>query len=103
MNRCVIALFLSLSMFMVPACATAHADTTDDAYLEVVREQGVHGSDASLIRMGHAVCTLREAGWTEREVASEIATQNPDLSIYQGGYVVGAAQAAFCPGMESAA
>lgn len=102
MNRLLICMFTALAVFMVPACASeAHADTTDDAYVMILREHGITGSDRNLIRMGEAVCDLRDLDWSPMEIATEIAVRNPELSVSDGAYVVGAAQAAYCPEHEA--
>lgn len=104
MNRFLLALFASLAVFLVPACATpAHADLTDDAYVSVLHEEGITGRPADLIRMGHAVCDLRDEGWSSMRIAREIADVNDDMSLSDGAYLVGAAQAAYCPEHETGA
>lgn len=91
-------LILALTAAATIIAPTAvHADTTDDLYLKVLRDEGITGSDATLIRMGHAVCDLREAGWSEYRIAREIAERNDDMTIGDGGFVVGAAESAYCP------
>ena len=91
-----LATAIAVATLLAPAAAV-HADTTDSVYLKVLREEGITGSDATLIRMGHAVCDLREAGWSEYRIAREIAERNDDMTIGDGGFVVGAAESAYCP------
>lgn len=97
MRNLVLCMFTALAVFMVPACASeAHADTTDDAYVMILREHGITGSDRNLIRMGHAVCDLRDLGWSASEVAQEITEQNPSITDGDAFYIVGASHAAYC-------
>ncbi len=88
------------AIILMPATAcdtAAHADTTDDAYISVLHDEGITGSRSSLIRMGRAVCTLRGEGWTSMDVADEIVARNDDMTLSDAAYLVGAAQAAYCP------
>lgn len=80
------------------AQGTAHADTTDDAFLATLQAQGIvnDGGDARSIKSAHDLCMLRADGMTNEEVITFIFN-NSGLNIYNSGYLLGAAEAAYCP------
>lgn len=92
----VAALFTPVGVGMTIPTAYAYT-VNEEAFLEVVRDYGITGTSDALLRMGRAVCTLRTSGYSDDRIAQEIADRNDDMSILDGYYLVGAAQAAFCP------
>lgn len=76
----------------------AKADpVTDAAFLSVLDDIGItYVSPSKGITAGYAVCSARDGGATEMQVAAAIF-KGTTLTAYQAGYFVGAAEAAFCP------
>lgn len=77
--------------------ATARADTTDDVYVSNLHSQGItsSGGDSSLIAAGHLVCQQRANGMSGLAIAYAIEDAT-NLRPYQAGYMVGAAEGAYC-------
>lgn len=77
--------------------AGAHGTTDDDAFVAQLESQGISfGSPQAAVRQGHQVCTELEAGKTKVAV-SIIMMGHAQLSARQAGYFVGAAAKAYCP------
>jgi hypothetical protein len=75
----------------------AHADSTDDAFLQAISAKGIHfQSPETALVAAHEVCDELDLGRSKPEVASEVM-QNSNLSGYAAGYFVGASVRAFCP------
>lgn len=89
---------LLLSALALFGAASAQASPEDDLYLDALYSVGITSSagEADMIQTGHNVCFLREAGYSELELA-EVIHENSDLSAELSGFVVGAAEAAYCP------
>jgi hypothetical protein len=86
----------------VMAAAEAHArpyTDTEEIYLEVLHEKGInsgHGDDG-LLRAGYAVCQELRKGFSEINVIRRLFEDNDGLNSGGAGYLLGAAQASFCP------
>ncbi|AWN04978.1 hypothetical protein I5H21_gp054 [Mycobacterium phage Byougenkin] len=79
------------------AAPEAHADINSDAFVMALDSEGIpYTSKNDAIKAGKAVCTILDTGLSMYE-ASIVVHENTDLSMYDSGYVVGAATAAFCP------
>jgi hypothetical protein len=94
-----VAVGLSAAAFI---CAPlAAADSTDDAFLGALSEQGVTWPGATpenQIAAGKGVCQDWAAGATfEQEVSSLV----PNLTPEDAAFLIGAATAAYCPQYES--
>lgn len=75
----------------------AKADAHDDAFIAALDEQGITASSATdLITNGHTVCEYRDHGYTEADTAAVVISET-QLTAYDAGYFVGAAEAAYCP------
>lgn len=83
--------------------ATARADTMDDRYVSVLHTQGISssGGDSSLIAAGHLVCRERANGMSGLAIAYQIEGAT-NLGPYDAGYLVGAAEGAYCPWLGDA-
>ena len=85
----------------VVAAPTAHADA-DSAYLDALSKHGITwSSDATVIKIGHAVCTDWAAGNSFQQTVSDVRNAEPHLSDENVGYLIGAATGAYCPQFES--
>ncbi len=79
------------------AASTAHADATDDAYLKVLRANGIaYESPQSAIIAGHLVCHQLDLGKTPDQIATDVLNSST-LDPYHAGYFVGVSVAAYCP------
>lgn len=76
----------------------AHADINEDAFVSALATQKIYPVTTveALITGGHQVCSERSQGISELAVAVDVWNRT-DLSRYQAGFFVGAAEAAFCP------
>ncbi len=88
----VVALFGPLG-----AASTAHADATDDAFLAMLRSDGIsHESPEAAIEAGHKVCEYLDQGKTLEQVVYDVVFSSR-LPAYDSGYFVGASTRAYCP------
>jgi hypothetical protein len=77
--------------------STAHADANDDAFLSLLRAQGItHVSPEAAIEAGHVVCQKLSQGMTPHQVAFDVLNSS-SLPGYHSGYFVGASIRAYCP------
>jgi Protein of unknown function (DUF732) len=88
----------------VIASPIVNADSTDDAYMQALKEKGITwpgGSDSTMLQMGHGVCTDWSHGFTFEQTyadAKSVLTQLSDSSI---GTFLGVATGAYCPQYSS--
>lgn len=92
--------YVALIALAIPlvACETARESSAEDRYAETLEEFGIipeHGTRAELIDLAGLICDAYAHGISDRE-ASQIMIES-GFTATDGGYVVGAAQAAFCP------
>lgn len=80
------------------AAPDVHADTNDDAFVAALEMQGIifHGTRAQEIQAGHEICSLRAKGLSENTIEN-LLIKSANVSAYSAGYIVGAAETAFCP------
>lgn len=81
-----------------PAPSTPLSDSavSDAAFIAALTGHRIaYSSRSAVITLGHAVCDARRAGNTTAVVALTIAEKG--YSIEDAGYIVGAAQSAYCP------
>lgn len=67
-------------------------------YIDTLREKGIiptYGSEATLVDLAHAVCDGYDAGLTDEDLF--VVLLDNGFTASDGGYVVGASVAAFCP------
>lgn len=73
----------------------ATQDTTDVAFLSVVRPFMTDYTDAQILKIGRLVCpAIEEDGFT---ATAMVAMNAGGLSAYNAGQLTGAAVAAYCP------
>ena len=79
------------------AAPIAHADASDNAFLEALTSKGIHfGSPDKAFIAGHEVCDELRGGKSAAQVASTVQT-NSQMDGYHSGFLVGAAIKAYCP------
>ncbi|QFG11107.1 hypothetical protein PBI_QUEENHAZEL_35 [Mycobacterium phage QueenHazel] len=79
------------------AAPNAQADIVSDAFILALDSEGItYASESAAINAGHAVCDYMDTGASIYS-ASVLVYQNSHLDLYDAGYFVGAATAAFCP------
>jgi Protein of unknown function (DUF732) len=80
-----------------PVASTAHADTTDDAFVKALSNHGItHESAQSEIMAGHLVCHQLDMGKTQQQVADDVMSSST-LDGDNAGYFVEASILAYCP------
>lgn len=79
--------------------APAHADQTDDAFINLLNQRGVpYDSPAEAIRLAKSTCNiLGKPGGKQVERAIKNAQTKSGLPIEQLQYLIGGAVAAYCP------
>ncbi|WP_306365425.1 DUF732 domain-containing protein [Nocardia sp. CC227C] len=71
-------------------------EVNDLAYIATLKSKDVpFSSNQAVIDLGHAVCEALEAGNSETAIGLEISKKG--FSLYHAGFIVGAAQSAYCP------
>jgi Protein of unknown function (DUF732) len=82
---------------LLGASPIAHADATDDAFLEALTAKDIHfGSPSKAIIAANKVCDELDNGKTTAQIASTVQA-NSGLDGYHAGYFVGASIRAYCP------
>lgn len=80
------------------AVVCAHADTTDDVFLEALYENGIgeNFSASSKIAAAHSVCAGFAKGYDAMTIANDMANSN-GMTIHDMGFFIGASTASYCP------
>ena len=73
--------------------------STDEIFVAVVHDGGVHLLGPDLIKLGHTVCRIFRAGATFSEYMA--GTRDTSLSVDQRAVLAGAAVGSYCPDQES--
>ncbi|MGO9350398.1 MAG: DUF732 domain-containing protein [Mycobacterium sp.] len=77
----------------------ASADSTDDGYLQALKDKGItwpSGSDPTMVQIGHAVCT-DSGGMTFDQTFADAKSGLPQLQDVSIARIMGAATGAYCP------
>src|ERR1700741_5512483 len=91
-----VALVAALSS-LAAAAPIAHADASDNAFLEALTSKGIHfGSPDKAFIAGHEVCDELGNGKSAAQGASTVQS-NSDMDGYHAGFFVGASIRAYCP------
>jgi hypothetical protein len=81
--------------------AKASPSASDDSiYVSVVKHYGVRGTSSKLIADGHYACAQLTLGYQPMTVGRMLTFYDNDLSWMNTSYVVGAAEASYCPWTE---
>ena len=97
------ALAQSLPWWVVSRFITApiaSADSTDDGYLQALKDRGItqpSGSDQTMVQIGHAVCTDWSRGMTFDRTFADAKSGLPQLQDVSIARITGAAPRACCP------
>ncbi|MEB3982290.1 DUF732 domain-containing protein [Mycobacterium sp. 663a-19] len=96
-NRVLLAAAIAL-LGPLAAVATAHADTSDDKFISILKSEGItdHVSSAHAVEAGHTVCSKLDGGATPADVANDVLNSS-NMPAYHSGYFVGAAIKVYCP------
>jgi uncharacterized protein DUF732 len=82
----------------------ASADSTDDGYLQALKDKGItwpSGSDQTVIQIGHAGCTDWSKGMTFDQTFADAKSGLPQLQDASIARIMGAATGAYCPQYSS--
>ena len=87
-----------VALLCLPAAAsTAHADATDDKFLEALRSAGItDASEAHVIEAAHFVCVRLDNGSTPAEVETDVENSS-SMPKYHAGFFVAASVHTYCP------
>lgn len=83
---------------------TANADSTDDAYLQALRDKGITwpiGSDQTMLQIGHAVCGDWSKGFTFDQTLADAKSALPQLADASIAKIMGLATGTYCPQFSS--
>jgi hypothetical protein len=94
-------LLLAAVLFAAPA----HADSSDQSYIDTLTTSGVgchHGfdcadGDQTMVQIGHAICKELDSGRTDVSVEAQIMRSKPGFGSDQAAALVAAAQQFYCP------
>jgi Protein of unknown function (DUF732) len=79
------------------AAPTVHADTTDNAFVQVLRAHGITSeSPQSATVAGHLVCHELHMRRTQGQIATDVMNSS-SLDGENAGYFVAVAERAYCP------
>jgi hypothetical protein len=81
---------------LLGAAPTVHAETTDNAFVQVLRAHGILDSPQSAIAAGHLVCHELDMGRTQGQIATDVMNSS-SLDGDNAGYFVAVAERAYCP------
>jgi Protein of unknown function (DUF732) len=84
----------------VITAAIANADSTDDVYLQQLKDKGItwpSGSDQTMIQLGHATCGDWSKGFTFDQTFADAKSAMPQLTDASVARIMGAATGAYCP------
>jgi hypothetical protein len=90
-------LLLVVQLGPLRAAPTAHADTTDSAFLAALHAHGIfHEAPQSAITAGHLVCHELSTGMSEQQIATDVMNSST-LDGDSAGYFVAVSERAYCP------
>lgn len=95
----VVLMFVGFGL-AVASSVVAHADSNDDGYVMALHMGGIQASPSSLISLGHEICRAASKGMTDNQIAVPIMSGG-DFTRIQTYYMIGAAEAAYCPAYAS--
>ncbi|BBZ45527.1 DUF732 domain-containing protein [Mycobacterium parmense] len=77
----------------------AGADSTDDTYLQTLKDKGITwpgGSDQAMVQIGHAVCADWSKGLTFEQTLADAKSGMPQLADTSIAKIMGAATGSYC-------
>lgn len=84
----------------VITAAIAYADSTDDAYLQALKDKGItwsNGSDQTMVQIGHAVCGDWAKGFTFEQTLADAKSGLPQLADASIAKIMGTSTGVYCP------
>lgn len=88
----------------VLAAPIANADSSDDAYLQTLKDKGItwpSSGDQTMVQIGHAVCTDWSHGFTFEQTFADAKQGLPQLQDTSLAKIMGAATGVYCPQYSS--
>jgi hypothetical protein len=88
----------------VSAAPIAGADSSDDAYLQGLKDAQItwpNGGDSSMVTIGKGVCKDFASGMTLEAAAGDVRSIAPQLQDFSIGKIMGVAVGAYCPQYKS--
>ena len=88
-----------LGIITVFAAPIANADSADDAFLQTLTKSGItwpNGSDSTMVKVGHAVCTDWSNGFTFEQTLAD-AKKGLGIDDKPAAQIMGAATGVYCP------
>jgi hypothetical protein len=95
-----IAVLATAVLTPLPLAPSAHADSTDDAFLAAIHSHGINpndGYDQGAIRLARAICSMRDDGHSTNWVVNDLAIHASALTSDQLKFLVQESQAMYCP------
>lgn len=90
--------FCAAAVISVHAAAVANADTSDIAFLDQLRKNGItFDNPDDAIKRGRAVCLFLDDGYSPMQAVDAVAQIHQDLSTRAAAAFTGAAIGAYCP------
>jgi hypothetical protein len=90
-----------LAVMWVPT-AVAHADQTDQDFINYLTSHGINLGPDQAVTMAHVMCQDLAAGYSQKDEVDQL-TGADRLSQGQAETFIGAATADYCPGKHSGA
>ena len=75
------------------------ADSTDDAYMQTLKDKGItwpNGGDQTMLQIGHAVCADWSKGFTFEQTLADAKSAMPQLADTSVAKIMGAATGTYC-------
>lgn len=88
----------------VTTAPIANADAADDVFLQTLTQKGItwpNGGDQTMIKLGHAVCSDWDKGFTFEQTLADARTAFTQLSDQSIAKIMGAATGVYCPQYSS--
>ncbi|WP_260860361.1 DUF732 domain-containing protein [Mycobacterium tilburgii] len=96
-TRIVMAVAASLGVLGAGLAPAAHADATDDKFVQLLISDGItHESVPAAISAAKKVCEYLQQGMSPNEVVIDVMNSS-SLLDYDAGFFVGAAIRSYCP------
>jgi Protein of unknown function (DUF732) len=97
-------LAVALGAIAVSVAPIANADSTDDTYLQGLKDAQItwpNGGDSSMVTIGKGVCKDFSNGMTLEQAAGDVRSIAPQLADFSIGKIMGVAVGAYCPQYKS--
>jgi len=102
--RLITPLAAVLGVIAVSTAPIANADSTDDSYLQGLKDAQISwagGSDQAMIELAHSVCKDFSNGFTFEKTLADVKTATPQLADTSIGKIMGVATGVYCPQYKS--